>query len=216
MSDSNYRAGAFDSEGHRRLTAHIPSARANELVPVADPRRPDFNQDFVACKRTRVRELQGLNWTAKLSDPSSAQSNPEPPRRASHSPPPTQASLGRCHLTTCWPSSMSLGAPREACFAQDGQGRGATSADSTNRPVVSDNAPRILTIWGLSPVPAARPVLDAELRSRSRPKRHFAPGSSPAAGWQRFSAGRRQLPAGMSLSSCFEVELRVYGKRRAS
>src|SRR5919197_5799193 len=48
----------FDAEHQRWLSADVPAADADDLVPVADPRRTHRDHDLVRRGRSRRRELE--------------------------------------------------------------------------------------------------------------------------------------------------------------
>src|SRR5205807_7798122 len=68
MSDRPDRPGGLDAQRDWRGAADIPAARANELLPVADTRGPDFDHDLVARERARIWEVDRPDRTAELAD----------------------------------------------------------------------------------------------------------------------------------------------------
>ncbi len=69
LANRGYDPGRRDAERHRRCAADIPLARANELVPVGDPRGPHLDQDLIAGQRARIGEVDRLDGGAELLDP---------------------------------------------------------------------------------------------------------------------------------------------------
>jgi len=72
ISDSRDGPGGLDAEGHWRGAADIPPARTNELLPVADPRGPDFDQDLVAREWARIWQVDPADSTAELANTGSS------------------------------------------------------------------------------------------------------------------------------------------------
>ena len=54
ISDRRDGPGGLDAERHWRGAADIPLARADELLPVADARGPDFDQGLVVREGPRI------------------------------------------------------------------------------------------------------------------------------------------------------------------
>src|SRR6187200_185518 len=69
LANRGYDPGRRDAKRHRRYAADIPLARANELVPVGDPRGPHLDQDLIAGQRARIGEVDRLDGTGQLLDP---------------------------------------------------------------------------------------------------------------------------------------------------
>jgi hypothetical protein len=61
-------AGGLDAQRHRNPRADVPAARADDLVPVPDPRRPDFHQDLIGGQRLRLVEVEHRDWAADFGD----------------------------------------------------------------------------------------------------------------------------------------------------
>ena len=68
ISDRRDGPGGLDAERHRRGAADVPLARPDELLPVADARGPDFDQDLVVREGARIWEVDPPDSTAELAD----------------------------------------------------------------------------------------------------------------------------------------------------
>ena len=68
ISDRRDTPGGLDTKRHRRGAADVPPARPDELLPVADAGRPDFDQDLVFSEGARIREVDPPDNTAELAD----------------------------------------------------------------------------------------------------------------------------------------------------
>src|SRR5262245_27708218 len=68
ISDRRDGPSGLNAERHRRGAADVPLARSDELLPVADPRRPDFNQDLVVREGARIWEVDPPDSAAELAD----------------------------------------------------------------------------------------------------------------------------------------------------
>jgi hypothetical protein len=60
--------GGLHAERHWRGAADLPLARPDELLPVADARGPDFDQDLVVREGARIWEVDPPDSTAELAD----------------------------------------------------------------------------------------------------------------------------------------------------
>src|SRR5262249_39082670 len=68
ISDRRDDPGGLDAQGHRRGAADVPVACPDELLPVADARGPDFDQDLVVREGARIWEIDPPDSTAELAD----------------------------------------------------------------------------------------------------------------------------------------------------
>ena len=66
-----YYASRLDAERHWRLAADIPTAGPNDLIPVGNACCLHRDQDLIARKVTRRRELESVHAATDLGDSSS-------------------------------------------------------------------------------------------------------------------------------------------------
>ena len=68
ISDRRNGPGGLNAERHRRASTDVPLARPDELLPVADARGPDFDQDLVVREGARIWEVDPPDSAAELAD----------------------------------------------------------------------------------------------------------------------------------------------------
>src|SRR5919109_1299923 len=68
LADRGDDARRFDAECQRRLSADVPFAHANDLVPVADPCGAHRDHQLVRRGRSRRRELEHAHVAAERID----------------------------------------------------------------------------------------------------------------------------------------------------
>src|SRR3954452_6763060 len=93
LANRTYDPGRRDAKRHRRFAADVPLASANELVPVADPRRSHVDQDLILREWTGSREINRLDRAAQTVD----------------------AGYLHTHLPTVSGGEEQLGGPRIGC-----------------------------------------------------------------------------------------------------
>ena len=64
--------GRLDAECHRWPGAHIPGAGPDQIVPVADARPSDLDEDIAAARFRRFGEFEQLDRSTEGSDPGGA------------------------------------------------------------------------------------------------------------------------------------------------
>src|ERR671936_1726736 len=68
LAKSGDDTSRFDAECQRWLSAHVPVAHADDLVPVADPCGAHRDHELVRRGRSRRRELEHVNLAAERVD----------------------------------------------------------------------------------------------------------------------------------------------------
>jgi hypothetical protein len=66
--NSDHDPASLDTECHRRDDAELPATVAGDLVPIADARRPDFDQDVGFQGLVWLGEIQQLNCGSESAD----------------------------------------------------------------------------------------------------------------------------------------------------
>jgi len=61
--------GSLDAERQRRARANVPTAGANDVVPVTNPGAANVDEDLVGCQRSRLVHFERLHFAAERADP---------------------------------------------------------------------------------------------------------------------------------------------------
>src|SRR5919202_2694828 len=78
LADRGDDARRFDAECQRWLSADVPVAYADDLVPVADPCRAHRDHQLVRRGRSRRREFEHAHVTAERVDAGGSHPTPNP------------------------------------------------------------------------------------------------------------------------------------------
>jgi hypothetical protein len=60
--------GSLDAERQRRARANVPTAGANDVVPVTNPSAANVDEDLVGCQRSRLVHFERLHFAAERAD----------------------------------------------------------------------------------------------------------------------------------------------------
>ena len=61
--------GSLDAERQRRPRANVPTAGANDVVPVANPGATNVDEDLVGRQPSRLVHVEQLHFAAERVDP---------------------------------------------------------------------------------------------------------------------------------------------------